>query len=257
MYSKPTSPQSIGQVLDGSFRLTATAFGRSWILALFAGLSAYAASVYQFTRGASFEEALTAPQDAIYWTLYVLGLIGSILFYSAIYLRIDEIASGSTGGPGVLPTALRKLPLLIVLIVLNMLALLVGFVLLIVPGMILIVSLMLATPILLLENKGPIDSLTSSHKLVWGHWWRTAAILTVGGIIIFVLYIILGIVAAAVAPLVSGGEAAVAAVISMFIVLALAGVLISPFVCAMVLNIYWDLKLRKEGGDLAARAEAV
>jgi hypothetical protein len=256
MYSKPTSPQSIGQVLDGSFRLTATAFGRSWILALFAGLSAYAASVYQFTRGQSLEEALTAPQDAIYWTLYVLGLLGSILFYSALYIRIDNIASGG-GGPGALPTALRKLPMLIVLIILNMLALTVGFILLIVPGLILIVSLMLAMPILLLEGKGPVDSLKSSHKLVWGHWWRTTAILTVGVIVIFVLYIILGIIAAAVAPLVAGGEAAFAAVVSMFIVLALAGVLISPFVCSMILNIYWDLKLRKEGSDLAARAEAV
>ncbi|HEY4647264.1 MAG TPA: hypothetical protein VIH25_13415 [Steroidobacteraceae bacterium] len=256
MYAKPTSPQSIGQVLDGSFRLTAAAFGRSWILALFAGISGYAASVYQFTRGDSLAEAVTAPQDAMYWTLYAVGLLASVLFYAAIYLRIDSIADGSTGA-GALQSALRKLPLLIALIILNMLALMVGFILLIVPGLILIVSLVLAMPILLLEDKGPIDSLTSSHKLVWGNWWRTAAILTVGGIIIFVLYMILGLIAAAVAPFLAGGEAAVVAVVSLFIVLALAGILISPYFVSLILNIYWDLKLRREGGDLSARAEAV
>jgi len=183
-------------------------------------------------------------------------LLASVLFYAAIYLRIDSIADGSTGA-GALQSALRKLPLLIALIILNMLALMVGFILLIVPGLILIVSLVLAMPILLLEDKGPIDSLTSSHKLVWGNWWRTAAILTVGGIIIFVLYMILGLIAAAVAPFLAGGEAAVVAVVSLFIVLALAGILISPYFVSLILNIYWDLKLRREGGDLSARAEAV
>lgn len=257
MYSKPTSPQSIGQVLDGSFRLAAAAFGRSWILALFAGISGYAASVYQFTQGDSFTEALTAPQDAVYWTLYGVGLLASVVFYAAIYVRVDSIADGSSSGPGALTTALRKLPVLIVLFILNMLALVVGLILLVVPGLILIVSLVLALPILVLEDKGPIDSLTSSHRLVWGHWWRTAAILTVGGIIIFVLYIILGIIAAAIAPMLAGGEAAVAAVVSLFLVLALAGVLITPYIVSLILTIYWDLKLRKEGGDLSARAEAV
>jgi len=192
----------------------------------------------------------------MYWTLYCVGLLASVLFYSAIYLRIDSVADGSIGA-GALRSALRKLPLLIALIILNMLALMVGFILLIVPGLILIVSLVLAMPILLLEDKGPIDSLTSSHKLVWGNWWRTAAILTVGGIIIFVLYVILGLLAAAVAPFLAGGEAAVAAVVSLFIVLALAGILISPYFVSLILNIYWDLKLRREGGDLSARAEAV
>jgi hypothetical protein len=257
MYSKPTSPQSIGQVLDGSFRLTTAVFGRTWIFALLSGISAYAATAYQLTRGGSLAESLTAPQDAIYWTLYGLGLLGSILFYSAIYLRVDSIASGAEPGSGALATALRRLPLLIVMIILTMLVLVLGFVLLIVPGLILIVSLALAMPILLLEDKGPIASLLSSHRLVWGHWWRTTAILTVGGIIIFVLYVILGVIAAAVAPMLAGGEAAFAAMISMFIVLAVAGILIAPYFAALMLCIYWDLKLRKEGGDLAARAEAV
>ncbi len=257
MYEKPTSPQSIGQVLDRSFRLTAAAFRHTWLLALPAGLAGYAASAYQFTRGDTVAQALTAPQDAVYWTLYIVGALLSMLFFAAIYLRVDAIAGGTAAQGGEVQTALRRLPLLIVLLVLTILALIGGLLLLIVPGVILAVSLMLSMPVFLLEDKGPIASLKSSHRLVWGHWWRTAAILTVAVIIVIVLYFIFGVLAAAIAPLLAGGEPVVAALLSLLIVLALLGVLITPFFVSLVLNIYWDLKLRKEGADLATRAQAV
>lgn len=257
MYSKPSSPQSIGQVLDGSFRLAAASFKHTWRFALLAGISGYLATAYQFTRGDTLVEAVTSPQDAMYWTLYCVGFFLSMLFYSAMYVRVDSVAGGSTTGGSALAIALRRMPLLIALIFLNLLAVVVGIILLIVPGMILMVSLVLAMAIFMLEDKGPIESMTSSHRLVWGHWWRTAAILTVGGIIVFVVYIILGIVAAALAPLLAGGEAIIATMISVLLVLGLAGILIAPFFVSLILNIYWELKLRKEGGDLAARAEAV
>ena len=37
----------------------------------------------------------------------------------------------------------------------------------------------------------------------------------------------------------------------------LAGFLITPFFVSLYLEVYRDLKMRKEGGDLAARIEAV
>lgn len=257
MYSKPTSPQSIGQVLDGSFRLTRSAYRQTWVLALLAGLVTTPASIYQFTQGESFTQSLLAPADAVYWTLYSVGMLVSLVFLSAIYLRIDAIAGGTTGGSNVMAAALRRYPWLLLSFILTLVAWAVGLVLLFIPGMILVVSLMLGMPILLLEGKGPINSLTSSHRLVWGHWWRTSVILTVAFIVVMVLYMILGGIAGAVAPLIASGSAEIAAVMAVAIVLSLAGILITPFFLALILNIYWDLKLRKEGGDLAARAEAL
>jgi hypothetical protein len=34
-------------------------------------------------------------------------------------------------------------------------------------------------------------------------------------------------------------------------------IVLSPFYCALILAIYYDLKVRKEGGDLAARVGAL
>jgi hypothetical protein len=256
MYVKPSSPQSIGQVLDGSFRLTAASLRHTWFLALLAGLASYAATVYQVSRGGPLVQSLTAPQDATYWTLYVIGVLLSMLFVAAIYLRIDAVASGNAAEGNALSAVVPRLPLLIVMMILYILAIIIGCILLFVPGLIVAVSMMLCMAVFLFEDKGPIASLASSHRLVWGHWWRTLAIVSVGGIIVFVLYVLVGFVAAAIAPLLTGGDALLAALVSAAIVLGLLGVIITPFFAALLLNIYWDLKLRKEGGDLVARAQA-
>lgn len=256
MYEKPTSPQSIGQVLDGSFRLTAASFGKTWLLSLLAGLAGSAATAYQFSRGTTLVEAALAPQDATYWTLYVVGTLLSVLFVAAIYLRIDEVAGGTAAEGGAVSVALRRLPMLIVLWILLIVAIICGLVLLIIPGIILMISLIAALPIFLFEDKGPVASLTSSHRLVWGNWWRTLVILTVAAFIVMVLYFIFAFVAGAIAPLATGGDVVLASVVSLVIVFSLLGVVIVPYFTALVLVIYWDLKLRKEGGDLAARMQA-
>lgn len=257
MYAKPTSPQSIGQVLDGSFRLTAASFKNTWIYALLAAIASYAATIYLFTRGAgTLEQAMQPQTDPVYWTLYCVGLIGSVFFMAAMYLRTDQIARGDSGGPSAIGAALGRLPLLVVLTILTIIAIMVGMVLLIVPGIILAVSLMAAVPIFMLEDKGPIDSLTTSHRLVWGHWWRTLLILIVGGIIAAVLAFVMSFIAAAVAPFIAGDSTELEIALAAVIGIALMGVVLAPFLVSLVLNIYWDLKLRREGGDLAARVQA-
>lgn len=255
MYEKPTSPQSIGQVLDRSFRLAAASFKHTWLLALLAALASYASSIYQFSRGGTFQERLLATGDATFWTLYVVGIVLSVLFFAAVYLRVDAVAEGRGAEGNVVSAALQRLPLLIVLMILTIIAVACGMVLLIIPGIILAISLIASMPIFLFEDKGPVASLTSSHRLVWGNWWRTFVILLIAGFVVGVLYFIMAFVAGLIAPFLTA-DAMLRGLIAMLLVLALLGVALTPFFAALVLNIYWDLKLRKEGGDLAARVQA-
>lgn len=257
MIAKPTSPQSIGQVLDRSFRLAAASFRHTWLLALISGIASYAATIYQFASGGAQFSALLVPQDPVYWILYAAGLLVSVWFAAAIYYRIDAVASGTLEDTPAVSMALRRLPLMIVLVILWVLAICVGLLLLIIPGIILIISLMPAQMVYLLEDKGPVAALAASHRLVWGHWWRTFAILLVGGIIALVVYILMYFVAGVIAAVAGSAEAALAAMLSVLIGIALAGIFLAPYLVSLLLNIYWDLKLRKEGGDLAARAQAV
>jgi ABC-type Fe3+ transport system permease subunit len=124
------------------------------------------------------------------------------------------------------------------------------------------VSLGLCFNTALFEGKGPVDALTESHRLVWGNWWRTAAILTVGVIIIMVIYLIAGVIIGVLAPImVFGGggteNALLISLISSLLIGVLTSLLVTPFYIGLAISIYWDLKLRKDGGDLAARVGAL
>jgi hypothetical protein len=124
---------------------------------------------------------------------------------------------------------------------------------------ILSVSLMLATNFVVFEGKGPIDALTGSHKLVWGNWWRSAAILTVGFILVIVIYLAVGLVIGVVSPFIGLGldDVVMYSLVSGMLIGVLMNVLVMPFFTALLIALYWDLKLRKEGGDLAARVGAL
>jgi len=147
-------------------------------------------------------------------------------------------------------------------VILFAIALVIGAILLIIPCLILMVSLGLCFNTALFEGKGPVDALSESHRLVWGNWWRTAAILTVGFIIIFVIYLIAGVIIGVLAPIMvlgGGGTENVLLItlISGLLVGVLTSLLMTPFYIGLAIAIYWDLKLRKDGGDLAARVGAL
>jgi hypothetical protein len=198
-----------------------------------------------------------------YWLVTLLGSIASMWMISASYLKIGAIGTGGDLGIGTaLQQALPRLLTVVIMVLLFIIALVIGAILLFIPCLILMVSLGLCFNTALFEGKGPVDALTESHRLVWGNWWRTAAILTVGVIIIMVIYLIAGVIIGVLAPImVFGGggteNALLISLISSLLIGVLTSLLVTPFYIGLAISIYWDLKLRKDGGDLAARVGAL
>lgn len=77
----------------------------------------------------------------------------------------------------VLRQAVSKLIPLLLLAVLYCLIVFSGTMLLIVPGLILSLSLMFSFILLLSENQNVLQTLITSHRLVWGNWWHSCAIM--------------------------------------------------------------------------------
>ena len=99
--------------------------------------------------------------------------------------------------------------------------------------------------------------LSYSRGLVRGHWWRTAALLTITGIIVLVLYLILGIVAGiAVATNPDALETGAAPWYIDFVLAPLMAGVVTPLLYSLMFAAYYDLKVRHEGGDLAERIAA-
>jgi hypothetical protein len=68
--------------------------------------------------------------------------------------------------------------------------LIVGFILLIIPGIIFGIMFILTMHVVVLEGKGPIDALNRSKQLVQGRWMTTFAIILIIFVIVFISSII-------------------------------------------------------------------
>jgi hypothetical protein len=263
---QPAQPQSIGGVLDTTFQLYKASVIRMIPMSLLFILASSPSSIYVFTKGfgnTGNPLAMLALLESPGYLLATLATyVGIVLMASAASIKMAAIAAGGDVTiASALMKSLTRLPTLVLAMVLYGIAVTIGLLLLLVPGVILSVSLLLFIGTCVFDNKGPIGCLLASHRLVWGNWWRSSAILVVGFIVLIVIYCLALLLISIVSPLaVIGAGTENLLLISMlmgFAIGALVGLFMTPFYLALFLALYWDLKLRKEGGDLAARVGAL
>ena len=122
--------------------------------------------------------------------------------------------------------------------VLTGLAVLGGFILLIVPGLIFLTRFAVSVPVLVIERRRGTDALSRSWDLVAGHSWPVFGTLLVAGI---VAGVVSGILTAPFADswFVRGLFAALGSVIT------------TPFMALVFGLVYFDLRVRKDGLDVA------
>jgi hypothetical protein len=258
MYQLPTAPRGIGQVIDSIFKLFRASFTSLVIFAFIGGLISIVPIIYMLWSGA-LDEPLAAGGLGMmpgYWISILCTVPLTLIIYGAAIARGESVAQGRKISLGAaLGRGLSCLLTMLIASILFGLCVAVGMVLLIIPGLILMLSLLMYQPAIVLDGKGMVESLKYSHGLVWGNWWRTAAVFSIAIIIIYVLFLLIGVAAGLVFVAVGFDTATV------FIVQAvttlLTGFLVTPFFVSLYLEVYRDLKMRKEGGDLAARIEAV
>lgn len=255
MYERPTEPQSIGGVLDSGFKLFRASFSQVVGLAMLAGFIGQLPSVLA-TLMIGGESAQDSLLSVMLISMLIVMLI-SMVFYTAIISRMHgtyvsrEVSLGdalSMGFSCMLP--------LFGCVLLYGLAIVVGSMLLLIPGIILSLSLMFGPYILIIERGGVLDSLKRSHNLVWGYWWRTSAIILIAGFIMMVAYVLVGMVAALAVVADTDSVLSPGYTLAQAVVTALLSGLISPLFYAMTLAAYYDLRLRRQGEDLAERIDA-
>jgi hypothetical protein len=267
MAIQPTQPQGIGGVLDTTFQLYKSSIAALWPVCLLLSIVSSPPSIYLMMNGggggvgaAAAGEMLAAMSDPVYWVIYVVSIAAALWVVGAIYLKQHAIGTDQELSIGTaLQASVGRIVPLFFMVILYFIALVVGFVLLVIPGFIVLISLMLATGLVMFENKGPVDSLIGSHKLVWGNWWRTLVVLTIGGILVSVIYFALALVVGMITPFMGLGmdDFLMVTLVSGLLIGVLMNVLVTPFFSGLLIAMYWDLKLRKEGGDLAARVGAL
>ncbi len=184
----------------------------------------------------------------------LIGLLVSLLLTAATLKAVSDAYLGAT--PSVrdsLRFALGRLRSLIWLYLLLGLGVTIAFLALFIPGIWLYVAWSVATPVLLLEDLRGTAALRRSFRLVRGRWWPTAAVQVVSAFIIGIAGAVLGGLLLAIPSLI-GSSSILLAVIASTIAGAVAGTLIHPLQGAITTVLYFDLRVRREGFDLALLA---
>lgn len=247
-------PASIGKILDASIKLYIAGFPK---LIGFYLLSAVL-QIGFVTLNPQVNPAVTAWFSAQFNALsnilplligmgIILILAISALFatiYIGIIYRIDHVVRQIDDSFGeALGFGLKKMPSMLWGYLLYGLAVVVGYLLLLIPGIVLTLSMSFFIYFIGLESKSAYASLRASHSLVWGHWWRTLGVYMAPGIVFIVLISTLGFVFALLTP-----NSLISA-----IAVQLFSVLITPYFFSLGYVQFHDLKLRKSGADLENR----
>ena len=271
MYQKPAVPRSIGGVLDDTFRLYKASFSSCWLPMLIISLIGGASALYRFSNvpavapGTGLRDILLQFQSTPrgYQAVSLLVMLLELVLYAVLVLNIVAVSRGETPSFGTsLATALRRTPALIGAAIMFFIAVFVGTVLLVVPGIYVLNRLGLFIVPLVTVPEGPGTSLATSWRLVGGHWWRTAILVFVMLAILYVLDLALVALAAAIAAVVHGGasnlvQSAGSFVMGSIVISAIVGIFTTPLFVTVFVTVYQDLLLRKGGGDLEARLGAL
>ena len=264
-YELPAAPLSIGGVLDSAIRLYRDSIRQSWVLALLYSASVGAFGlVWALTLSKVAGPAARDPRQllglmfspAMVGTMVVGGVV-SLVFYGAMMKTLSAWAQGNHSFPmgSAIAVGLRRLPAVILGGVINGLAVTIGLILLIIPGVYLFGKMPLWMAAVFVDDVGAMEGLRRSWRLTRGRWWRGAVIITVAVIMIYVFALAFGLLATAINALahlsLTGSQ-----VISQLFQVA-SNMIVLPMFVSILILMYHDFKLRDEGGDLAARMGAL
>jgi hypothetical protein len=279
MYVQPTAPRAVGGVIDDAIKLYRASFRTCWPIALIASVVSAATVLYLLSRfpamatvrdPAQMLQLLRAPSI---WGWYLVLSVASLVLLGAIIACQNALAAGSSpmSVGQALAAGFARLHWLLLAILLwglylgsvGVLLLLplpvavkvLGFLGWMILGIYLWGRLQLWIVAVFAEDAGTLQSMRVSWELVKGHWWHAATILTVGIIIVLVITMVIGFVGGLVVVMFRLDPMTL--LIGNQVIAAAERVFVTSMIPALLVAMYYDFKLRREGGDLAARTKSL
>ena len=196
----PPRSASVSELLDAATRVFRGTLAKGLPVALFAMLAAALPDMYWMTTGAPMD-LLHPPRDPKFWVLSAVGFAAYQLLAAMLMLRQRALLQGLPPSlTAEFAEALGRWPLLLVGFVLGGLAVFIGTLALIVPGLFLLVCFLLLRPVLLFETLDPLAALRRCLQLVKPMWVKVLAAALIAALIFVICVVaasaVLGIVQA-------------------------------------------------------------
>ena len=162
----------------------------------------------------------------------LVGIVAAFLLQATLIKAVQDVRDGradlsigetvSAATPYIAPVAGAS--------ILAGIAIAIGLILLIVPGLFLITIWAVIVPVIVLERAGVFASFGRSQQLVRGHGWHVFGTLVLAWVILLVVNIVLGIIFTVLPHALGSGLASV-----------ISGTLVAPFIALIVTLIYYRL----------------
>ncbi|HXO64379.1 MAG TPA: hypothetical protein VN882_06735 [Steroidobacteraceae bacterium] len=265
----PQRPLSIGEIVDAAFRIFLATVVKCLPYALVAVVAEQLPNIYYIVTGRGVLLAMfTAVKDPRWLLFDGIGLAIAMFLCSAMLLRQRALVTGGAAALAPELTAvLRRAPALMLLVVLWVAVVLacllpalafgqplniVVAIVMLVPASFIMLALCASWPSLILTGRSAAASLVHSWHLTSGSLWRLSAVFTVAIVLVFVLELLITVVTGLISLLVAHGDVAIimAATETVLVIL---HAIVMPFYTALLLAVFGDLCVRKEGTDLAQR----
>lgn len=238
------APKTLGEILSAAFNIyKANASKLILIVAIvvvpLSFISAFSSGVvFAGTKHTILGREITDRSFGLFVAGALVALVIIVITSAVLQAAILRAAAQATIGDPVDPEesyrfGFKRLGSVILVSVLVGLAVVGGFILLVIPGIIFYVFFSVSVPVLIVENRRGRAAMSRSWNLVKGHGWHAFGVLLVAGIIV-------GLISGVLSSI--GGSAWVVR----WIFTAIAQVLTAPFSALVSVLLYLDLRARSE-----------
>ena len=177
MFTLKTEPQNSQQILEQGFSLYKRSFGSALPYSFIAALLMIAP--YSLSALYSLSNSQTEHHQVALWIMGIAWLGGFTILSGLIFRLYCICYNVPSHFVGSVTHALFKLIPLLLLLALYCIIVLSGTMLLIIPGLIFTISLMFSFILVITDNQNVFQTLTLSHRLVWGQWWHVTSVICV------------------------------------------------------------------------------
>lgn len=199
MWQLPSQPFGIGRALINSFKLWGVSLGRllpfSLLFLIWTVLPAFFVEVSPRDIGfyiSMFQRVDPVIAVLLFAAIFIIfyGILS--IFYGALCFRLQQFITGQTASfSSALNVGLKKMPALLLAMIMVLVTLGVGTVLLVIPVLFFYMVLQFCFPLLVIEDISPWAAYKKCFHLVWGSWWYVAI---VSLIIAFFFMVMMGLV---------------------------------------------------------------
>jgi hypothetical protein len=262
-------PLGVGEILDTAFRIYRTRFKDLVVavaipmvplvvLQILINLSVTRGTTLETQNGVLVQRTGTDAGVAVgaFVATILISLIASAVAQGAsIRIVADQYLGSTTSWRESLGYAVPRVGAILWVSILVGLSEVAGLVLCVIPGVYLWAALAVSIPALLIENARGTRALGRSRRLVSGRWLPTFGAL-------FVIFLLTAVIGGLLGAIVGGGSALGGSVTGTTSTRILGGtvsgivnILVTPLSAAVATIIYFDLRIRKEGFDVALMAQ--